>query len=136
MNNISDQEVATRGNLNLHAKLCNECGVYAKLFCPIHAASFSLLPSVSLPEGLVESFSDRSCAIGFDLFLEGYYRAKDQLLNLQEEIRKAKPADLVTRSVVKANLCDLHSSGRADCKKIEVFDSTKWARPPIICRGC
>src|SRR5438477_494668 len=80
--------------------------------------------------------SDRICAIGFDLFLEGYYRAKDQLLNLQEEIRKAKPADLVTRSVVKANLCDLHSSGRADCKKIEVFDSTKWARPPIICRGC
>jgi len=70
MNNVSDQEVATSGHLNLHPKLRNKCSVYAQLFRPIHATSFSLLPSVSLAEGLVESFSDRSCAIGFDFFLE------------------------------------------------------------------
>ena len=67
MNNVSDQEVATSGNLNLYAQLRNKCSIYAQLLRPIDSASFSLSPAFSLPEGGVERFSDRSCAIGFDL---------------------------------------------------------------------
>ncbi len=86
MNNIADQQIAARGDLNLNSETSDERLVVPNAFNPVDSACFDPDPIFGSRERRIDCLANTRRTVRLRRFFENDRRAEKDLLKLEEKI--------------------------------------------------
>ena len=102
MNNIADQQVAPRGDLDFNAKPGNQRRIVTEAFDPINVPRLVAFPVCPFFEFRIKQLTDDSSPVRLRLLFDGDLCGKEDFLNLKEDVRKSQSASSLSRPPVEA----------------------------------
>jgi hypothetical protein len=102
MDNVTDQQVASSGHLELGAESNQESLVVPQLLLPVDSTGGCLHPASAARELFIYAPPQISGPIRVPFFFDVDGHGQDDILKLEEEIRETQTANLLSRSVIIA----------------------------------